>query len=153
MKNLNLIRAIVRSIAESTPIPDLSNRIATLVQVIPEGSRENALAILSDAADLTVRPVDQVAVVSNSQAYSNLCVPTDSKISVDLLKGEVSCNIAYTKTTTRWYKNLEDAKQRSSDYYWQQNDKYVISAEYTCEGNSNQEFSLSEWNSGTITFR
>lgn len=55
MKNIALIKSIVAtSISSANP----AEHIAALIQAHPEETRENALAILTGTAELTVRPVD-----------------------------------------------------------------------------------------------
>lgn len=54
MKNIALIKSIVAtSISSANP----AEHIAALIQAHPEETRENALAILTGTAELTVRPV------------------------------------------------------------------------------------------------
>lgn len=72
MKNIALIKSIVAtSISSANP----AEHIAALIQAHPEETRENALAILTGTAELTVRPVDQVetaATTPTSRSWASL---------------------------------------------------------------------------------
>ena len=72
MKNIALIKSIVATSISSANPAELTEHIAALIQAHPEETRENALAILTGTAELTVRPVDQVELTCNSSNYTNL---------------------------------------------------------------------------------
>lgn len=65
MKNIALIKSIVATSISSANPAELTEHIAALIQAHPEETRENALAILTGTAELTVRPVDQVELTCN----------------------------------------------------------------------------------------
>ena len=71
MKNIALIKSIVATSISSANPAELTEHIAALIQAHPEETRENALAILTGTAELTVRPVDQVELTCSSK--QNLC--------------------------------------------------------------------------------
>ena len=71
MKNIALIKSIVATSILSANPAELTEHIAALIQAHPEETRENALAILTGTAELTVRPVDQVELTCSSK--QNLC--------------------------------------------------------------------------------
>lgn len=56
MKNIALIKSIVATSISSANPAELTEHIAALIQAHPEETRENALAILTGTAELTVRP-------------------------------------------------------------------------------------------------
>lgn len=58
MKNIALIKLIVATSISSANPAELTEHIAALIQAHPEETRENALAIFTGTAELTVRPVD-----------------------------------------------------------------------------------------------
>ena len=102
MKNIALIKSIVATSISSANPAELTEHIAALIQAHPEETRENALAILTGTAELTVRPVDQVELTCNSSNYTNLSFMGEP--TVNLLEGTVCCSINYTRTETRWYR-------------------------------------------------
>lgn len=55
MKNIALIKSIVATSISSANPAELTEHIAALIQAHPEETRENALAILTGTAELTVR--------------------------------------------------------------------------------------------------
>lgn len=122
MKNIALIKSIVATSISSANPAELTEHIAALIQAHPEETRENALAILTGTAELTVRPVDQVELTCNSSNYTNLSFMGEP--TVNLLEGTVCCSINYTRTETRWYKTEEDANARRNGSY--NHDDYVI---------------------------
>lgn len=126
MKNIALIKSIVATSISSANPAELTEHIAALIQAHPEETRENALAILTGTAELTVRPVDQVELTCN---YTNLSFM--GKPTVNLLEGTVCCSINYTRTETRWYKTEEDANAGRNGSY--QHDDYVIQRERSYE--------------------
>ena len=149
MKNITLIKVIVGAFMETTPIEDAVVRISTLIQAIPEETRENALAILTGTAELTVRPADQVELSCNSSNYTNLSFKGEP--TVNLLEGTVRCSVNYTRTETRWYKTEEDAEAgRNSSY---QHDDYVIQRERAYEDATSVTFDIREWNTGKVVWR
>jgi hypothetical protein len=149
MKNITLIKAVVGAFMETTPIEDAVVRISTLIQAIPEETRENALAILTGTAELTVRPVDQVELTCNSSNYTNLSFKGEP--TVNLLEGTVRCSVNYTRTETRWYKTEEDAEAgRNSSY---RHDDYVIQRERAYEDSMSVTFDIREWNTGKVVWR
>lgn len=149
MKNITLIKAVVGAFMETTPIEDAVVRISTLIQAHPEEIRENALALLTGTAELTVRPVDQVELTCNSSNYTNLSFKGEP--TVNLLEGTVRCSVNYTRTETRWYKTEEDAEAgRNSSY---QHDDYVIQRERAYEDSMSVTFDIREWNTGKVVWR
>lgn len=149
MKNITLIKAVVGAFMETTPIEDAVVRISTLIQAHPEEIRENALALLTGTAELTVRPVDQVELTCNSSNYSNLSFKGEP--TVNLLEGTVSCSVNYTRTETRWYKTEEDANAGRNGSY--QHDNYVIQRERAYEDSMSVTFDIREWNTGKVVWR
>ena len=125
MKNIALIKSIVATSISSANPAELTEHIAALIQAHPEETRENALAILTGTAELTVRPVDQVELTCNSSNYTNLSFMGEP--TVNLLEGTVCCSINYTRTETRWYKTEEDANAGRNGSY--NHDDYVIARE------------------------
>lgn len=105
---------VATSISSANPA-ELTEHIAALIQAHPEETRENALAILTGTAELTVRPVDQVELTCNSSNYTNLSFMGEP--TVNLLEGTVCCSINYTRTETRWYKTEEDANAGRNGSY------------------------------------
>lgn len=146
MKNIALIKSIVAtSISSANP----AEHIAALIQAHPEETRENALAILTGTAELTVRPVDQVELTCNSSNYTNLSFKGEP--TVNLLEGTVRCSVNYTRTETRWYKTEEDAEAgRNSSY---QHDDYVIQRERSYEESTSVTFDIREWNTGKVVWK
>lgn len=71
MKNIALIKSIVATSISSANPAELTEHIAALIQAHPEETRENALAILTGTAELTIRPVDQVELTCNSSNYNH----------------------------------------------------------------------------------
>lgn len=122
MKNIALIKSIVATSISSANPAELTEHIAALIQAHPEETRENALAILTGTAELTVRPVDQVELTCNSSNYTNLSFMGEP--TVNLLEGTVRCSVNYTRTETRWYKTEEDANAGRNGSY--NHDDYVI---------------------------
>lgn len=115
MKNIALIKSIVATSISSANPAELTEHIAALIQAHPEETRENALAILTGTAELTVRPVDQVELTCNSSNYTNLSFMGEP--TVNLLEGTVCCSVNYTRTETRWYKTEEDANAGRNGSY------------------------------------
>lgn len=149
MKNITLIKAVVGAFMETTPIEDAVVRISTLIQAHPEEIRENALALLTGTAELTVRPVDQVELTCNSSNYTNLSFMGEPV--ANLLEGTVRCSVNYTRTETRWYKTEEDAEAgRNSSY---QHDDYVIQRERSYEESTSVTFDIREWNTGKVVWK
>jgi hypothetical protein len=90
MKNIALIKSIVAtSISSANP----AEHIAALIQAHPEETRENALAILTGTAELTVRPVDQVELTCN---LSFMGEPT-----VNLLEGTAATTMTTMSSRAR----------------------------------------------------
>lgn len=143
MKNIALIKLIVAtSISSANP----AEHIAALIQAHPEETRENALAILTGTAELTVRPVDQVELTCNRSNLSFMGEPT-----VNLLEGTVCCSINYTRTETRWYKTEEDANAGRNGSY--NHDDYVIAREKAYEDSTSVTFDIREWNTGKVVWK
>lgn len=149
MKNITLIKAVVGAFMETTPIEDAVVRISTLIQAHPEEIRENALALLTGTAELTVRPVDQVELTCNSSNYTNLSFMGEPV--ANLLEGTVRCSVNYTRTETRWYKTEEDANAGRNGSY--QHDDYVIQRERAYEDSTSVTFDIREWNTGKVVWR
>lgn len=134
MKNIALIKSIIAaSISSANP----AELIAALIQAHPEETRENALAILTVTAELTVRPVDQVELTCNSSNLSFMGEPT-----VNLLEGTVRCSVNYTRTETRWYKTEEDANAGRNGNY--NHDDYVIAREKAYKDSTSVTFDIRE---------
>ena len=135
MKNIALIKSIVATSISSANPAELTEHIAALIQAHPEETRENALAILTGTAELTVRPVDQVELTCNSSNYTNLSFMGEP--TVNLLEGTVCCSINYTRTETRWYKTEEDANAGRNGSY--NHDDYVIAREKAYKDSTNYQ--------------
>lgn len=147
MKNIALIKSIVAtSISSANP----AEHIAALIQAHPEETRENALAILTGTAELTVRPADQVELKCNNNKYSNLSF--NGELKANLLEGTVECYVYYTKTESRWYRSEEDATaERNSCSY--KRDDYVIERVKTYDDSTYATFDLEEWNTGVVMWK
>lgn len=149
MKNIALIKSIVATSILSANPAELTEHIAALIQAHPEETRENALAILTGTAELTVRPADQVELSCNSSNYTNLSFMGEPV--ANLLEGTVRCSVNYTRTETRWYKTEEDAEAgRNSSY---QHDDYVIQRERSYEESTSVTFDIREWNTGKVVWK
>lgn len=149
MQNFNLIKRLLSTYANCVETPVFADRVATLIQSLPEEDRENALAIITGDAVLTMRPVDMVEVTCNDQNYTIVGVRSADP---NFLQGIVSVCIKYTKMETRWYKTEEDAANgRNSRSY--QAEEYTISKPYQYESDTNIKFSLSEWNTGKVVWK
>lgn len=150
MKNIAFIKSTIASFVELATPEWLVDNMTTLIQAIPEETRENALAILTGTAELTVRPADQVELKYTNDKYSNLSFKGEPK--ANLLTGTVDCRIGYTRTETRWYKSEEsaDAGTGWSSY---EHDDYVISRVISRDEESMQTFDLVEWNTGQVTWK
>lgn len=101
MKNIALIKSIIAASISSANTAELTEHIVALIQAHPEEIRENALAILTGTAELTVRPVDQVELTCNSSNYTNLSFMGEPV--ANLLEGTVRCSVNYTRTKTSEY--------------------------------------------------
>lgn len=149
MKNIALIKSIIAASISSANTAELTEHIVALIQAHPEEIRENALALLTGTAELTVRPADQVELSCNSSNYTNLSFKGEP--TVNLLEGTVRCSVNYTRTETRWYKTEEDAEAgRNSSY---QHDDYVIQRERSYEESMSVTFDIREWNTGKVVWR
>ena len=149
MKNIALIKSIVATSISSANPAELTEHIAALIQAHPEETRENALAILTGTAELTVRPVDQVELTCNSSKYDNLSFMGEP--TVNLLEGTVCCSINYTRTETRWYKTEEDANAGRNGSY--NHDDYVIAREKAYKDSTSVPFDIREWNTGKVVWK
>lgn len=78
MKNIALIKSIVATSILSANPAELTEHIAALIQAHPEETRENALAILTGTAELTVRPADQVEL-KGTHAVTNVTITSSSE--------------------------------------------------------------------------
>lgn len=99
MKNIALIKSIVATSISSANPAELTEHIAALIQAHPEETRENALAILTGTAELTVRPVDQVELTCNSSNYTNLSFMGEP--TVNLLEGTAATSTSSTGQITK----------------------------------------------------
>lgn len=150
MKNIAFIKSTITSFVELATPDWLVANITTLIQAIPEENRENALAILTGTAELTVRPADQVEIKCNNDSYSNLSFKGELK--ADILQGKVECYVNYTKTESRWYRSEEDATaERNSCGY--KRDDYVIERVRTYNDSTYATFDLAEWNTGVVMWK
>lgn len=149
MKNIALIKSIVATSISSANPAELTEHIAALIQAHPEETRENALAILTGTAELTVRPVDQVELTCNSSNYTNLSFMGEPV--ANLLEGTVRCSVNYTRTETHWYKTEEDAEAGRNGSY--QHDDYVIQRERSYEESTSVTFDIREWNTGKVVWK
>lgn len=150
MKNIALIKSIIATSISSANPAELTEHIATLIQAHPEETRENALAILTGTAELTVRPADQVELKCNNDKYSNFSFKGELK--ADILQGKVECYVYYTKTDSRWYRSEEDATaERNSCSY--KRDDYVIERVKTYNDSTYATFDLEEWNTGVVMWK
>lgn len=100
MKNIALIKSIVATSISSANPAELTEHIAALIQAHPEETRENALAILTGTAELTVRPVDQVELTCNSSNYTNLSFMGEPTVN---LLGEIRDRFFFLFTKTFEY--------------------------------------------------
>lgn len=149
MQNFNLIKRLLSTYAACVETPVFADRVATLIQSLPEEDRENALAIITGDAVLTMRPVDMVEVTCNDQNYTIVEIRSADP---NFLQGTVSVCIKYTKTETRWYKTEEDAANgRNAQSY--QGEEYTIARPYQYQSDTNIKFSLSEWNTGKVVWK
>lgn len=96
-----------------------------------------------------MRPADMVEVVCTNNAYTSINIES---VHMNLLQGTVTARIGYTKTTTRWYKTEEDAEKGRNGYSYNEGE-YVIERPYQVTSNTDETFSLSEWNSGKVVWR
>lgn len=142
MKNIALIKSIVATSISSANPAELTEHIAALIQAYPEETRENALAILTGTAELTVRPVDQVELTCNSSNYTNLSFMGEP--TVNLLEGTVCCSINYTRTETRWYKTFFSTSSIM---------QYVGMREKAYEDSTSVTFDIREWNTGKVVWK
>lgn len=149
MKNIALIKSIVAASISSANTAELTEHIVALIQAHPEEIRENALALLTGTAELTVRPVDQVELTCSSSNYTNLSFKGEPV--ANLLEGTVRCSVNYTRTETRWYKNEEDAEAGRNGSY--NHDDYIIPREKAYEDSTSVTFDLREWNTGKVVWR
>lgn len=150
MKNIALIKSIVATSISSANPAELTEHIATLIQAHPEETRENALAILTGTAELTVRPADQVELKCNNDKYSNFSFNGEPK--ANLLEGTVECYVNYTKAESRWYRSEEDATAgRNSHSY--KHDDYVIERVKIYNDSTYVTFDLGEWNTGQVMWK
>lgn len=128
----------------------LVDNMTTLIQAIPEETRENALAILTGTAELTVRPADQVELKCNNDKYSNLSFKCEPK--ANLLNGTVECYINYTRTEPLWYKSEKDA-DAGIGYSGYKHDDYIVERAISRDDSSCTTFDLVEWNSGQVMWK
>lgn len=150
MKNIAFIKSTIASFVELATPEWLVDNMTTLIQAIPEETRENALAILTGTAELTVRPADQVEIKCTNDKYSNLSFK--GELTANILQGKVECWVNYTKTESRWYKSKEDATaERNSCSY--KRDDYVIEKVRTYDDSSCAVFDLTEWNTGVVVWK
>lgn len=104
MKNIALIKSIVATSISSANPAELTEHIAALIQAHPEETRENALAILTGTAELTVRPVDQVELTCNRSNYTNLSFMGEP--TVNLLEGTAAISTTASPSAREATKNL-----------------------------------------------
>ena len=149
MQNFNLIKRLLSNYAACTETPILIDSIALLIQSLPEEDRENALAIITGDAVLTMRPADMVEVTCNDKNYTIVGIRSANP---NFLKGTVSVGIQYTKIETRWYKTEEDAANEVNRRSYK-DEEYTIARPYQYESDTNITFSLSEWNTGKVVWK
>lgn len=149
MQNFNLIKRLLSTYANCVETPVFADRVATLIQSLPEEDRENALAIITGDAVLTMRPVDMVEVTCNDQNYTIVGVRSADP---NFLQGTVSVCIKYTKMDTRWYKTEEDAANEVNGRGYK-NEEYTIARPYKYESDTEIRFSLAEWNTGKVVWK
>lgn len=150
MKNIALIKSIIAASISSANTAELTEHIVALIQAHPEEIRENALALLTGTAELTVRPADQVELSCNSSNYTNLSFKGEP--TVNLLEGTVRCSVNYTRTETRWYRSEEDATAgRNSHSY--KHDDYVIERVKIYNDSTYVTFDIREWNTGKVVWK
>lgn len=149
MQNFNLIKRLLSTYANCVETPVFTDRVATLIQSLPEADRENALAIITGDAVLTMRPVDMVEVTCNDQNYTIVEIRSADP---NFLQGTVNVRIKYTKMDTRWYKTEEDA---TNEVNWRgyKNEDYTIARPYKYESDTEIRFSLAEWNTGKVVWK
>lgn len=150
MKNIAFIKSTIASFVELATPEWLVDNMTTLIQAIPEETRENALAIVTGTAELTVRAADQVEIKCTNDKYSNLSFKSEPK--ANLLNGTVECYTNYTRTEPRWYKSEEDA-DAGMGYSNYKHDDYIVERVISRDDSLCVTFDLAEWNTGQVTWK
>lgn len=149
MQNFNLIKRLLSTYANCVETPIFVDRVATLIQSLHEEDRENALAIITGDAELTVRPVDMVEITCDDKDYTIVEIRSADP---NFLRGTVNVRIKYTKMDTRWYKTEEDAVNEVNGRGYK-NEEYTIARPYKYESDTEIRFSLAEWNTGKVVWK
>lgn len=149
MKNINLIKRLLATHAANTETSVFADRVAILIQSLSEEDRENALAIITDDAILTMRPENLVEIVCNDKDYTIRGIQFARP---NFLQGIVNVRIKYTKTEIRWYRTEEDAANGSNARGFQA-EGYTVSKPYQYESDVDVKFYLSEWNTGSVVWK
>ena len=149
MKNINLIKRLLTTYANSVETSIFIDNVALLIQCIPEDTRENAIAIITGDAELTVRPIDMVEITCRDKDYTIVEIQSAYP---NFLRGTVNVRLKYTKMETRWYKTEEDA---ANEVNWRcyKNEDYTIARPYKYESDTEIGFSLAEWNTGKVVWK
>lgn len=149
MKNINLIKRLLSTYASCTETSAFADKVALLIQSLPQEDRENALAIITGDAELTMRPKELIEIICTDDAYTS----TEFEFAdPNYLRGIVEARIKYTKKTIRWYRSEEEADRKESGSSYK-NDEYVIPRPYSVTSDTNAIFSLSEWNTGKVVWK
>lgn len=149
MQNFNLIKRLLTTYANSVETSIFIDNVALLIQCIPEDNRENAIAIITGDAELTVRPVDMVEITCDDKDYTIVEIRSADP---NFLRGTVNVRIKYTKMDTRWYKTEEDAANEVNGRGYK-NEEYTIARPYKYESDTEIRFSLAEWNTGKVVWK
>jgi hypothetical protein len=149
MQNFNLIKRLLSTYANSVETSIFIDNVALLIQCIPEEHRENAIAIITGDAELTVRPINMVEVTCNDKNYTIVEIQSADP---NFLRGTVNVRIKYTKMEIRWYKTEEDAANEVNRRSYK-DEEYTIARPYKYESDTEINFSLAEWNTGKVIWR
>lgn len=149
MKNINLIKRLLSTYAANTETSAFAERVALLIQSLPEMDRENALAIITNDAELTMWPVDLVELTCDDKDYTIVGIQFAKP---NFLQGIVTVRIKYAKTETHWYKTEEDAANGRNGRNYQA-EEYTIAKPYRYESDTDIEFYLEEWNTGKVVWK
>lgn len=149
MQNINLIKRLLSTYAACVETPVFADRVATLIRSLPKEERENALAIITGDAELTMRPKELVEIACTDDAYTSAEFEFADP---NYLRGIVEARIKYTKKTTRWYRSEEEADRGGSGSSYK-DDEYVIPRPYQVTSDTDVKFSLSEWNTGKVVWK
>lgn len=149
MKNINLIKRLLTTYANCTETSAFADKVALLIQSLPEDDRENAIAIITGDAELTMRPKELIEIICTDKAYTSAEIEFARP---NYLQGTVDVRIRYTKMTTCWYRTEEEAARGERGRSYKDED-YVIERPYQITSDTDVKFSLSEWNTGKVVWK